>query len=149
MTLLPTFTAGEFHKARASSPNQNCVRVARKQGWTAVWDDKRATDRITPATELPLGELLLFTDEQFDAYQAGVREGRAPACPLTVTRRADGMYVFRAATTQPTPGVELVFDQDELDAFHDGVRNREFDELPTPLSVNNFKPSTGPLVSIR
>ncbi|MCM6774230.1 hypothetical protein NDR87_12180 [Nocardia sp. CDC159] len=127
MTLLPTFTAGEFRKARASSPNQNCVRVARKDGWTAVWDDKRATDRITPVTVLPAGELLLFTDEQFDAYQASVRENRVEAAPLTVTRRADGMYVFRAATTQPVPDVELVFDQDELDAFLDGVRHREFD----------------------
>ncbi|MGY2063536.1 hypothetical protein ACW9HQ_52300, partial [Nocardia gipuzkoensis] len=76
---------------------------------------------------LPADELLLFTDEQFDAYQVGVREGRAEASALTVARRADGMYVFRAVTAQPVPEVELIFDQDELDAFHDGVRNREFD----------------------
>ncbi|RDI64772.1 hypothetical protein [Nocardia pseudobrasiliensis] len=127
MTLLPTFTAAEFRKAHASSPNQNCVRIARKDGWTAVWDDKRASDRITPASVLPADELLLFTDEQFDAYQVGVREGRTDASSLTVAHRADGMYVFRAVTAQPVPEVELIFDQAELDAFHDGVRNREFD----------------------
>ncbi|MFI5779745.1 hypothetical protein [Nocardia sp. NPDC051570] len=127
MTLLPTFVAAEFRKAQASSPNQNCVRIARRDGWTAMWDDKRASDRITPTTVLPADELLLFTDEQFDAYQAGVRVGRVEAAPLTVTRRTDDMYVFRAATTQPVPDVELIFDQAELDAFHDGVRNREFD----------------------
>ncbi|MFJ1456812.1 hypothetical protein [Nocardia wallacei] len=126
MTLLPTFTAGEFRKASASSPNQNCVRVARKQGWTAVWDDKRATDHTTPATALPVEELLLFTDEQFDALQDTVR-GTGARSPLAVTHRADGRYVFRAATPQPVDGVELVFDQDELDAFHHGVRNHEFD----------------------
>ncbi|MBF6329633.1 hypothetical protein [Nocardia transvalensis] len=127
MTLLPIFTAGEFRKASASSPNQNCVRIARKQGWTAIWDDKRATDRITPATELPADELLLLTDEQFDTYQATVRGECVEPAALTVTRRADGMFVFRTATQQPVPGVELVFDQAELDAFHHGVHQREFD----------------------
>src|SRR6266571_3882583 len=130
MTLLPTFIAGEFRKATRSSPNQNCVRIARKQGWTAVWDDKRATDRTTPATALPTNELLLFTDEQFDNYQTGVRDERLSSrepSPLTVTPRPDGMYVFRAAAPQPAHNVELVFDQGELDAFHDGVRNHEFD----------------------
>ncbi|WP_024806102.1 DUF397 domain-containing protein [Nocardia sp. BMG51109] len=126
MTLLPIFTAGEFRKASISSPNQNCVRVARKQGWTAVWDDKRATDRTTPATALPTGELLLFTDEQFDAIQAAVR-GAGTSSPLTITPRTDGHFVFRAATPQPGGGVELIFDQGELDAFHHGVRNHEFD----------------------
>ncbi|MBB5911348.1 hypothetical protein BJY24_000215 [Nocardia transvalensis] len=126
MTLLPTFTAGEFRKASASSPNQNCVRVARKQGWTAVWDDKRATDRTTPASTLSADELLLFTDEQFDAIQSAVR-GTDTRSPLVVVHRTDGHYVFRAATPQPVDGVELVFDQNELDAFHHGVRNNEFD----------------------
>ncbi|RDI42469.1 DUF397 domain-containing protein [Nocardia mexicana] len=127
MTLLPTFTAGEFRKASYSSPNQNCVRIARRDGWTAVWDDKRATDRTTPATALPADELLLFTDEQFDTFQAGVRGTVTHRSPLAVTRREDGHYVFRAATPQPVVGVELVFDQDELDAFHHGVRDHEFD----------------------
>ncbi|MBF6174020.1 hypothetical protein [Nocardia blacklockiae] len=126
MTPLPIFTAGDFRKASASSPNQNCVRVARKQGWTAVWDDKRATDLTTTSTALPATELLLFTDEQFDALQAAVR-GTGTGSPLAVTHRADGHYVFRAATPQPVDGVELVFDQNELDAFHHGVRNHEFD----------------------
>ncbi|MCX4094924.1 hypothetical protein [Nocardia sp. alder85J] len=127
MTLLPAFTAGEFHKAAASSPNQNCVRVARKQGWTAVWDDKLAGAGTTAATVLPAEELLLLTDAEFDAYQSGVRSGSTEQQALTVTPRGDGDYVFRAATTQPVAEVQLVFDADELDAFLDGVRNGEFD----------------------
>ena len=130
MTLLPTFTVGEFRKAARSSPNQNCVRIARKQGWTAVWDDKRSTAATTPATPLPGSELLLLTDAQFDSYQAAVRAGDSGRSPLNVTRRTDGMYVFRIMTTSSDVAhteVELVFDQDELDAFHDGVFNREFD----------------------
>ena len=126
MTLLPTFTAGEFRKASFSSPNQNCVCVARKDGWTAVWDDKRADDRTTSATVLGAEELLLFTDEQFDTVQAAVR-GTDAGSPLAVIPRGDGRYVFRAATPQPVAGVELVFDQAELDAFRLGVRNNEFD----------------------
>jgi|GEM_PF-6268743 len=131
MTLLPTFTVCEFHKASRSSPNQNCVRIARKQGWTAVWDDKRSTAATTPATTLTDGELLLLTDAQFDGYQAGVRAGKSEDSPLTVTHRPDGMYIFSLATAPLPAGeqrVELVFDQDELDAFHDGVQNHEFDQ---------------------
>jgi hypothetical protein len=130
MTLLPAFTVGEFRKAARSSPNQNCVRVARKQGWTAVWDDKRSTAATTPVTTLPNSELLLLTDAQFDTYQAAVRAGDSGRSPLNVTRRTDGMYIFRITTPSSDAAhtdVELVFDQDELDAFHDGVFNHEFD----------------------
>jgi hypothetical protein len=129
MTLLPTFSVGEFRKASRSSPNQNCVRIARKQGWTAVWDDKRGTAATTPETPLPDTELLLLTDAQFDSYQRAVRSDAVEDSPLHVTRRGDGMYLFRTATSPSgaTTDVELVFDQDELDAFHYGVRNHEFD----------------------
>ncbi|WP_019927978.1 DUF397 domain-containing protein [Nocardia sp. BMG111209] len=127
MTMPPAFTAGEFHKAVASSPNQNCVQVARKQGWTAVWDDKLATAGTTAATVLPADELLVLTDAEFDAFQSGVRSGSTDHHALTVTPRDDGAYVFRAATAQPVAEVQLVFDADELDAFLDGVRNGEFD----------------------
>jgi len=143
MTLPPTFTVREFRKATRSSPNQNCVRIARKQGWTAVWDDKRGTAVTTPATALPDTELILLTDAQFDNYQTAVRAGDAEDSPdtddspLSLDRRADGLYVFRLAAelthpaSSPAPvtdtPVELVFDQDEIDAFHDGVLNHEFD----------------------
>lgn len=125
MTLPPTFTVREFRKATRSSPNQNCVRVARKQGWTAVWDDKRGTPATTPETPLPDTELILLTDNQFDDYQVAVRAGDADDSPLSLVRRADGLYVLSLPVTETT--VELVFDQDEIDAFHDGVRNHEFD----------------------
>lgn len=125
MTLPPTFTVREFRKATRSSPNQNCVRVARKQGWTAVWDDKRGTPATTPETPLPDTELILLTDNQFDDYQVAVRAGDADDSPLSLVRRADGLYVLSLPTPETT--VELVFDQDEIDAFHDGVRNHEFD----------------------
>jgi hypothetical protein len=124
MRLPPTFRAAEFHKASASSPHQNCVRVARREGWTAIWDDKLATGDPGP---LPPGELLFLTDSQFDTFQSGVRIGDTAAPLLTVTRRPDGRYGMRAATAQPVQGVELVFDADELDAFFYGVRNHEFD----------------------
>jgi hypothetical protein len=129
MTLLPTFTVREFRKATRSSPNQNCVRIARKQGWTAVWDDKRSTAATTPATTLPDTELLLLTDAEFDSYQTAVRDGDAGDAPLSLQRRGDGLYVFSlaAAPAATDTRVELVFDQDEIDAFYDGVRNHEFD----------------------
>jgi len=128
MTLPPTFTVREFRKATRSSPNQNCVRIARKQGWTAVWDDKRGTPATTPTTTLPDTELILLTDAQFDDYQTAVRSGAADDSPLSLVRRADGLYTFRLTPERTHPAhVELVFDQDEIDAFHDGVRNHEFD----------------------
>jgi hypothetical protein len=81
MTRPPTFTVGEFRKASASSPHQNCVRVARKHGWTAVWDDKRATAATTAGTAVIGTEILLLRDEQFDSYQAGIRAGRSSGAP--------------------------------------------------------------------
>ncbi len=131
MTLLPAFTVGEFRKAARSSPNQNCVRIARKQGWTAVWDDKLRTTDTTADTPLTDSELLLLTDAQFDGYQTAVRTGKGSTTEngsLDIVRRTDGMYVFRTAAPSST-GVELVFDQGELDAFHDGVHNHEFDTV--------------------
>src|SRR2546423_1775543 len=125
MTLPPTFTVREFRKATRSSPNQNCVRIARKQGWTAVWDDKRGTPATAPETPLPDTELILLTDAQFDDYQVAGRSHDGDPYPLTRARRAGGFYVLSLPATE-TP-VELVFDQDEIDAFHDGVRNHEFD----------------------
>lgn len=127
MTRLPTFTVGEFRKASASSPHQNCVRVARKHGWTAVWDDKCATAATTAATAVGSTEMLLVTDEQFDKYQAGIRAGRTERLPITQLRRPDGRYVLRTETGRRARDVELIFDRAELDAFHHGVRTHEFD----------------------
>ncbi|NKY88388.1 hypothetical protein [Nocardia veterana] len=143
MTRPPTFTAGEFRKASASSPHQNCVRIARKHGWTAVWDDKRATTATTGSTALPTAELLLLRDEQFDHYQDGVRAGRTHRLPITQSRRSDGRYVLRAQTDTPTTGVELIFDRAELDAFHHGIRTHEFDlHRFTPADGEHSDPAT-------
>ncbi len=127
MTRPPTFTVGEFRKASASSPHQNCVRIARKQGWTAVWDDKRATGATSTATTLATTELLLLRDEQFETYQAGIRAGRTERLPLTQIHRHDGHYALRSEITHPAADVELIFDRAELDAFHHGIRTHEFE----------------------
>lgn len=129
MKQLPTFTAGEFRKASRSSPDQNCVRIARRDGWTAVWDDKLGGSDIHADTPLPGNEILLFADDQFDTYQAGVRQGRTTGLCLSAERDPDGMYVFRAAEPagQPIQGVALRFDQAEIDAFYSGIRSHEFD----------------------
>ncbi|MGH3625575.1 MAG: hypothetical protein ACRDQ5_27990 [Sciscionella sp.] len=127
MKHLPTFHAREFRKARASDPDQNCVRVARKLGWAVVWDDKLADGHTAKDALLSSTELLYFTDEQFDAWQAGHRIGDTEGLCLSVTEREDGLYVVRAAVPQPVDDVELAFDQHEVDAFYDGVHNHEFD----------------------
>jgi hypothetical protein len=62
----PTFDEHEFRKAKISDPDRNCVRVARRDGWVELRDDKTAFGA-------PGDHRLRFTDEQFDAYQAGVR----------------------------------------------------------------------------
>lgn len=126
----PTFTVGEFRKASASSPHQNCVRVARKHGWTAIWDDKCATGATTTSTALTTAELLLLRDEQFDSYQAGVRAGRTERLPITHRPRPDGRYTLcteAGEVGRSTADVELIFDRAELDAFHHGIRTNEFD----------------------
>lgn len=126
----PTFTVGEFRKASASSPHQNCVRVARKHGWTAIWDDKCATGTTTATTALTTAELLLLRDEQFDSYQAGVRAGDTERLPITHQARPDGRYTLRSEAGElgaSTAEVELIFDRAELDAFHHGIRTNEFD----------------------
>lgn len=126
MREVPTFTVGDFHKATASSPNGNCVCVARRHGWTAVWDDKQATGDTSAATMLATSELILLTDQQFDCYQHAVRTG-GPVGSLTLTQRPDGDYTMRAVSPPTTPDVALVFDTAELAAFHHGIRHHEFD----------------------
>ncbi|WP_227980985.1 hypothetical protein [Nocardia spumae] len=103
------------------------MRVARKHGWTAVWDDKRATGATTTATTLAKTEILLLRDEQFESYQTGIRAGRTDRLPITQLRRSDGRFALRTDIDQPTADVELIFDRAELDAFHHGVRTHEFD----------------------
>ncbi|MFE9328174.1 hypothetical protein ACIHDR_43220 [Nocardia sp. NPDC052278] len=125
--MLPIFTAGEFIKATRSSPQQNCVRVARRDGWTAIWDDKLGNEQTTGSTAIPNSQMLIFTDDEFDAYQHSIRVGTTEPCPLRIEQR-HGTFVFTAAdpTTQPGGDVKLHFDQGEFDAFVDGIRSHEF-----------------------
>ncbi|WP_280390702.1 hypothetical protein [Nocardia brasiliensis] len=127
--MLPTFTAGEFIKAASSSPNQNCVRINRKDGWTAVWDDKLADTATAAETPVPFEQLLILTDEQFDDFQSRLRAGDIDGACIEISRRHDGTYAFcaTAAALQPVSGVELNFDHSEVEAFESGVQHREFE----------------------
>ncbi|MET8779070.1 hypothetical protein ABZV58_29050 [Nocardia sp. NPDC004654] len=126
--MLPIFTPRDCIKAAQSSAGQNCVRVGRKQGWTVIWDDKLATDDGRDKA-LPSNEILILTDEQFDAFQAALRAGGFDHGAVLIERQLDGAYVFTAAETrdQTVQEVALSFDADEFDAFLDGVRRHEFD----------------------
>lgn len=119
MTTSPSrFAEHEFRKATRSEPKQDCVRVARRDGWVEMRDDKL---KGTPAYET---QVLRFTEDEFDAYLASIRAGGQEASPFLETARRDGMYVFRRVDSA---SVELEFTEDEVIAFHHGVVNREFD----------------------
>ncbi|MBH0781142.1 DUF397 domain-containing protein [Nocardia bovistercoris] len=122
MQQLPEFALGEFKKASASSPSQNCVTVARVDGYTAIRDDKLPD----PAGRVPHEQLIILTDDQFDHFQHAVRAGRTVTDHLSLLRRADGMYAMRATTVQLVPDVELLFDHGEIDAFRRGILAHEF-----------------------
>ncbi|QWF78680.1 DUF397 domain-containing protein [Amycolatopsis sp. CA-230715] len=116
----PRFADHEFRKAARSEPKQNCVRVARRDGWVEVRDDK-LQGRPEYATRA-----LRLTEADFDDYQMAVREGRQQVGHSleTVRRDSDGMYVFRH---RDVPSIELEFTFDEVNAFLDGVVKGEFD----------------------
>ncbi|MEV5544368.1 DUF397 domain-containing protein [Saccharopolyspora shandongensis] len=122
----PAFAERDFRKASASHANQECVRVARRDGWVGLRDDKTpfgAHDDLR----------LVFTEPQFDAFLAGVRSGQTAGLCLEMTRRSDGMYAFRSAAPQPSgTAEELEFSEAEVLAFLDGVAQGEFDRDTTP-----------------
>ncbi|PKW18038.1 DUF397 domain-containing protein [Saccharopolyspora spinosa] len=114
------FAESEFRKASKSRPDKDCVRVARRDGWVELRDDKTVFGA-------PDDDRLVFTAEEFDAFLAGVREGCTEGLCLEINRRdTDGMYVFRR---RGWAAVELVFTEAELLAFQDGVTNHEFDAI--------------------
>ncbi len=122
----PAFAERDFHKASASHANQECVRVARRDGWVELRDDKTAFGA-------PNDLRLVFTETQFDAFLSGVRSGATAGLCMTMTRRYDGMYTFRSAVPLPSRAdVELLFTEAEVDAFLDGVTRGEFDREATP-----------------
>ncbi|MEV0089462.1 DUF397 domain-containing protein [Saccharopolyspora sp. NPDC050642] len=116
----PQFAERDFRKATRSEPDKSCVRVARRDGWVELRDDKT----VFGASD---DHRLVFTAEEFDAFLAGAREGRTEGLCLEITRRdADGMHVFRR---RGWAAVELVFTEAELLAFQDGIANHEFDAI--------------------
>ncbi|WP_405135492.1 hypothetical protein [Nocardia sp. NBC_01388] len=126
----PTFTARDCIKAARSAAQNSCVRIGRREGWTVIWDDKLATPDADQAAMLPLDQLLMFTDDQFDAFQEALRDGSAEEgqC-VQIDRSPTGRYTFTARLSTHLPGQQtaLHFDFDEFEAFMDGVRNREFE----------------------
>lgn len=114
----PVFAEQEFHKASRSNPDLNCVRVARRDDWVELRDDKAVFGAVDD-------HRLVFTAEEFDAYLAAERAGRAESLALEIIRRDDGLYVFRRRGGM----VELVFTEAEVAAFRDGVVQHEFDAI--------------------
>lgn len=117
----PAFQSRDFRKSRLSTESgNNCVLVARRSGWVEVRDSKRefgAADDVR----------LVFTAEQFDGFLADIRDGGVADRCIAVTARADGLNVVLSTVAQPG-GKALLFTNDELFAFYDGVRNDEFTE---------------------
>lgn len=116
----PHFTQNDFRKATASEADKECVRVARRDGTVELRDDKQVFGS-------PDDHRLVFTDDRFDAFLAGIRSGETDGRCLHMDRRPDGSYVFRAADKPSS--AELRFTATEVAAFLDGVVNREFDRL--------------------
>lgn len=117
----PVFAQHDFRKASASKPGLNCVRVARRDGWVELRDDKRVFASHDDFR-------LVFTSEQFDAFQLGVRAGQTEGHCLEMTHR-HGAWVFRSAVPVPSGGdsPELSFTDVEVAAFVDGINHGEFD----------------------
>lgn len=122
----PAFAERDFRKASASNPDKQCVRMARRGHRVELRDDKTAFGARND-------HRLVFTDVQFDAFQAGVRSGNTSGLCLEMTLRADGMYAFRSTVPQPSgTGAELEFTEGEVIAFLDGIIRGEFDQITTP-----------------
>jgi hypothetical protein len=115
----PRFAEREFRKATRSDPDKSCVRVARRDGWVELRDDKTAFGAADD-------HRLVFTAEEFDAYLAAQREARAGDLCLETVLREDGIYVFRR---RGWAGVELEFTASEMVAFQDGLAKGEFDAI--------------------
>lgn len=122
----PAFVEHDFRKASASQPNKECVRVARREGWVELRDDKAT---FGAADDLRL----VLTEPQFDTFLADVRSGQTADLCLKMTQCDDGTYTFRSTTPQPSgASTGLRFTESEVLAFLDGVTRGEFDRDPTP-----------------
>jgi hypothetical protein len=113
MTSAPHFTEEDFRKATASTPTQECVRVARGAGWVELRDDKTTFGA-------PDDHRIVLTSAEFDQFQAGIRSGRNEGM-LRLDPQGDGIYLLRTAA------VTLTFTEPEVRAFIAGIRDHEFD----------------------
>jgi Domain of unknown function (DUF397) len=68
MTSTPAFTEAEFRKASASKQDRECIRVARRDGWVEIRDDKTTFGA-------PDDHRLAFPARQFDHFLAAIRSG--------------------------------------------------------------------------
>lgn len=123
-SILPAFAEREFRKASASNPDRQCVRVARRDGWVELRDDKRAFGARDDVR-------LVFTETQFDEFLTGTRSGQTSGHCLTVIAQGDGTYTMRSTVPQSAVGEELEFTEGEIQAFLDGVARGEFDRDTT------------------
>lgn len=123
------FAERDFRKASASNPDRQCVRVARRDGWVEVRDDKTTFDG-------PEDVHLVFTEAQFDAFLDGMRSGETSGLCLALSAQADGTYTLRSTVSQPSAVAEdLVFTEGEIQAFLNGVARGEFDRDTTSNMV--------------
>lgn len=85
----------------------------------------------------------MFTAEQFDVFQAGLRSGKTDGLCLEMTHHA-GMWTFRSAVPQPVGDevAELTFTDAEVAAFVDGMNHNEFDVPDTTVAARAPSPAT-------
>lgn len=119
----PTFAEHEFRKATRSEPNQDCVRLARRDNWVELRDDKTTFGA-------PDDHRLVFTADQFDALLTAIRTAQpTDGHCLHMNPLPNGTIRFSGSPAQhSSQGTEaqLNFTRDEVAAFLDGVINNEF-----------------------
>lgn len=120
-TNAPTFEEADFRKSSRSLPDQDCVHVARRDGWVAVRDTKKVFGA-------PDDHRLLFTADQFDGFLEGLGCGELSGQCIEVAVRQDGGRTFRSTVPQPNGSFELEFTLGEFRAFCAAVSEGEFNE---------------------
>ncbi|GAA4612343.1 DUF397 domain-containing protein [Saccharopolyspora hordei] len=128
----PQFTERDFRKATRSEPDKSCVRVARRDEWVEMRDDKTAFGasddcRLVFGAEEFDTFLTAVRTEGGDTFLGAVREGKFGGTCLEVVWNGE-TYVFRRSGGT----VELFFTEGEVVAFIDGVVGGEFDQDTTP-----------------
>lgn len=127
-SVTPSFARSQFRKATSSAQDpQACVAVARGRGWVEIRDTKQEWGSNGD-------HRLVFTAEQFDIFlnamstEMSSEVKGAADCPcIEITRRRDGVNVFRSTVSQRHNNV-LTFTDEEIAAFLHAVRHGEFAE---------------------